>query len=635
MRNVALQHTATACLAETCLLCEMGFLFDTMEKAEGINCQATNFLKAFGSIPQAGRLGLLEDSLQSNSLTEMMQATCRFLLSQTAEDFRRLSATDATFEQAIAIDALLNIRCINCHNETIRPGGSYLTDLVYQHVGQGQRMRHHQPTFSQVLRASVESQTQTRGWCDKCRRYQQLATRKAIRKLPEVLLINAALKSTEARIYWTVPGWLPDRIGIFLDNGKFFCFEGEDLRLHLEKGMHNFKVYDLVGFVADMNDSQHHKSHLVSMIDVSISEREPTESSNWHLFNDFLVCPIAKQEALNFSQAWKSPSVFALQSMELRNNIDDSWKSNLDTTLLYHNYSINNKPPEQVKLLDPESEAPEAGSYVAIDTEFVVLQQDEIEMRADGASEVVRPKRDGLARVSVLRGGGEDEGAAFINDYITIQDEIVDYLTRWSGIQVGDLDPKTSPHNLVPLKVAYKKVWLLVNLGCIFIGHGLPKDFRIINIHVPRAQVVDTVDLFYRGQRKLSLRFLAWCLLKEKVQTDNHDSIEDARTALMCWRKYEALRESGEVEAAINRIYSDGKKWNFKPPGEATATLTGTPGRRVASKSNDSSSLGVPGGLLAGRETPDLVLDQSTPSTPGDRRSGNGRASEYFDGAMQ
>lgn len=45
----------------------------------------------------------------------------------------------------------------------------------------------------------------------------------------------------------------------------------------------------------------------------------------------------------------------------------------------------------------------------------------------------------------------------------------------------GDLDPNNSPHTLVPLKVAYKKLRLLVDLGCIFIGHGLSKDFRTIS----------------------------------------------------------------------------------------------------------------------------------------------------------
>lgn len=46
---------------------------------------------------------------------------------------------------------------------------------------------------------------------------------------------------------------------------------------------------------------------------------------------------------------------------------------------------------------------------------------------------------------------------------------------------VGDLDPHLSRHTLTPLKLVYKKLRLLVDRGCIFIGHGLSKDFRIIS----------------------------------------------------------------------------------------------------------------------------------------------------------
>lgn len=44
-----------------------------------------------------------------------------------------------------------------------------------------------------------------------------------------------------------------------------------------------------------------------------------------------------------------------------------------------------------------------------------------------------------------------------------------------------DLDPNTTTHTLVPLKTAYKKLRMLLDLGCIFIGHGLAKDFRTIS----------------------------------------------------------------------------------------------------------------------------------------------------------
>ena len=243
----------------------------------------------------------------------------------------------------------------------------------------------------------------------------------------------------------------------------------------------------------------------------------------------------------------------------------------------------------------------------------------------------MRPTRLGLARVSVLRGSGVDEGLPFINDYITISEQIVDYLTKWSGVQEADLDPRYSSHNLVPLKVAYKKLWLLLNLGCIFIGHGLPKDFRTINIHVPKSQVLDTVDLFYirARQRKLSLRFLAWYLLKEDIQQDNHDSIEDARSALRLWRKYEEFRDAGIVEPMVEEVYREGKKWGYKPPGEGQMAV----GRRHEVRSVDGGNLGVPV-VLDGRETPDILQGHSGPGTPVGRK-GTGRGSEYFESPLR
>ena len=51
--------------------------------------------------------------------------------------------------------------------------------------------------------------------------------------------------------------------------------------------------------------------------------------------------------------------------------------------------------------------------------------------------------------------------------------------------------------------------------------------------------MADTSDLFrLEGRRKLSLRFLAMHLLQMKIQTDTHDSIEDARAALALYDKY-------------------------------------------------------------------------------------------------
>ena len=181
-----------------------------------------------------------------------------------------------------------------------------------------------------------------------------------------------------------------------------------------------------------------------------------------------------------------------------------------------------------------------------------------------------------LGRVSVLLGSGahyeracrgrpqyDPGGMPFIDDYVLTPEPVVDYLTRFSGLRQGDLDAAVTGHHLVPLRTAYLKLRCLVDRGCIFVGHGLKKDFRIVNIVVPPEQVVDTVHLFHLGgQRMLSLRFLAATLLKIDVQAagaGGHDSIEDARTALLLYKKYLALKEAGQFRQTLEQLYAHGR----------------------------------------------------------------------------
>jgi PAB-dependent poly(A)-specific ribonuclease subunit 2 len=299
---------------------------------------------------------------------------------------------------------------------------------------------------------------------------------------------------------------------------------------------------------------------------VSHSEPTPPSESRWHLFNDFSVRPLPAAEALTFNAAWKMPSVLVFQLKAANNRHSTEWIDNMDTSILFTDLRgpSNEKTYE---VLTPD-ERPGTHTIIALDTEFVSLKQPEIQMNSDGERETIRPMSHALARVSVVRGQGENEGLPFIDDYIAIKEPVVDYLTLYSGITPGDLDPRTSKHNLVSLKVAYKKLWVLLNLGCQFLGHGLRQDFRVINIQVPRSQIIDTIELFYLKSRlrKLSLAFLAWFLLKEDIQMETHDSIEDARTALKLYRRYLEFEDAGVFETILSDIYRVGRDMNFKAP---------------------------------------------------------------------
>ncbi|PGH31538.1 PAB-dependent poly(A)-specific ribonuclease subunit PAN2 [[Emmonsia] crescens] len=646
VRNLALHHVATNCIYDNCLLCEMGFLFDMLDKANGQNCQATNLLKTFSGFREATNLGLLEENLTTKSLSSAIQSVNRFFLHQISHDFRLMFPHSEQLDHTLSTDAVETIRCMLCRNETVRPGNAFVNELNYPAIDPKQARRNASYRFTNILKSTIERETQNRGWCSHCRRYQQVSIRKTVHRMPLVLMINAAINNPNTRQLWGTPGWLPEEVGILLEDGRIHCFEGEELKARKTNGTPGLIVYELVGLVVEIDIPDHHKPHLVSFINVAISSRDANEKNRWHLFNDFLVTEVSQDEVFTFNQPWKTPCSLAYQVQTARHGVDDSWKSELDTTLLFYEWSMNNyRPTEACQVLQPD-EKPSAGTPVALDTEFVDLEKAEIEVKADGTQEIVRPSKSGLARVSVIRGSGTAEGVPFIDDYITIKDPIVDYVTQYSGIKPGDLDPRTSSHNLVPLKVAYKKLWLLLNLGCVFVGHGLASDFRKINIQVPKTQTVDTQYLFFHPSknRRLSLRYLAWAVFKEYIQepttsttspepaqaasvnttsntisSEGHDSIEDARMAMRLWKKFQEYEDAGIVSQMLEEIFREGFKLGFKPPSRSSpnsnplATVSGAVTARLPVSGRNTPDLAAVG---AGTLSSGGSVSGSTPSTP-------------------
>jgi PAB-dependent poly(A)-specific ribonuclease subunit 2 len=69
---------------------------------------------------------------------------------------------------------------------------------------------------------------------------------------------------------------------------------------------------------------------------VAYCEADAPGESQWHLFNDFLVMPLTKADALTFG-TWKVPCVlcFQLKEADGNNKVNSEWKNELDTSILY------------------------------------------------------------------------------------------------------------------------------------------------------------------------------------------------------------------------------------------------------------------------------------------------------------
>ncbi|OQR74388.1 PAB-dependent poly(A)-specific ribonuclease subunit 2-like, partial [Tropilaelaps mercedesae] len=124
--------TNHSCEREFCLACELAYLFHMLENAQGMPCQASNFLRAFRTIPEVSALGLLfnEDRFTGKfdlmfvilSCKQLIQGWTRFMFTQlhqeTADERTGVSVITQLFSIPQKIlhrpTALPDILVINC-----------------------------------------------------------------------------------------------------------------------------------------------------------------------------------------------------------------------------------------------------------------------------------------------------------------------------------------------------------------------------------------------------------------------------------------------------------------------------------------------------------------------------------------
>ncbi|XP_014664898.1 PREDICTED: PAB-dependent poly(A)-specific ribonuclease subunit PAN2-like [Priapulus caudatus] len=651
------------CSREFCIACETGFLMHMLDTAKpGETCQATNFLRAFKTLPEASGLGLvLNENVDTCKVNyaRLIQSWNRFILQQIHNETVKeepeaalpseLSQGYFDTSGSSIIKDLFNTNVVSttrcrCEREISRNSSSLLFTLLYpdcQIQGLNKPM---QIAFGEVLRSSMCLEHTTQAWCEDCGKYQPTVQSKIVKCLPDVLTVNCQVESQKDFEFWKIQQelraeakrnkteeekpvlqsgitaaergpkpcryanmctrkdcrfahekdkvvefedpvdmmglddiiapWVPPGLCLVLDSQRNLCVQelwDDDDSIPSDSSS-TTAYYELMGVIAEVHESKLIGSHLVSCVKVGrrYHQRKTGQMrSCWYLFNDFCLSCVNKEEARLFNLDWKVPCVLYFVRKDISKRFQDPVKNPITTDVLLNEASLAKSRGRAISFapLQP-NELPQAGDLVGLDAEFVTLNQEEAELRSDGTRSTIKPSQMSVARVTCVRGQSPQEGMPFIDDYISTQEQVVDYLTKFSGIKPGDLDAQFSNKHLTTLKSTYIKLRHLVDVGIIFVGHGLKKDFRVINLVVPPEQVIDTVQLFHLPrQRMISLKFLAWYFLGVSIQSDMHDSIEDARTALRLHQKYEEMRRDGDdvsTEVKIREMYEKGRALQWK-----------------------------------------------------------------------
>ncbi|KAB7498513.1 PAB-dependent poly(A)-specific ribonuclease subunit PAN2 [Armadillidium nasatum] len=631
------------CEKEFCLACELSFLFHMLDinVGQGIPCHASNFLRAFRTIPEASAMSLTisdQDNRSRINFASKIQSWNCFVLqqihSETLESKERdlygikdplyfvetLGGYRLDAASKLVLEAMekpetspvseifgANVtsinKCSRCCNQIEKDVTSLTVNLSF-HESASELAQGSVP-FATVIQKSICSHQVTQAWCDSCGKYQPVEQFKKFKSLPSVIAMNCGLDSPQDLKFWqTQHEFLLSAVHEKLtDEAKEYRESEETSKTDddntsspvMDKKRKDNQRYGLspmrlpgkirpcrygtacvrVGchFWHPSKDKDDNSTNqILSLLDQTmeyswiplglraklnddgfvvmsninkdeIDSAEDDENGNvYHLMgvvshvSDPNILPITPEEAVWFPCGWKTPCVLY-------------W---VRATLPPHVASMKESHPITIDVFGEDKSLAQRGRKRIT---FTPLTSDEM------------PSEGPLA------------GTAFLDDYISTQEQVVDYLTQFSGIKPGDLDANYSQKHLTTLKSTYVKLRYLIDKGVKIVGHGLKNDFRVINMVVPQKQLIDTVHLFHiPHSRMVALKFLAWYFLKLKIQSVTHDSIEDAKTALALYHEYLRLSKIDDnILVELQKMYEIGKEIAVESSWRRGRRIAGSP----------------------------------------------------------
>ncbi|KAL2169808.1 hypothetical protein VTG60DRAFT_5627 [Thermothelomyces hinnuleus] len=183
----------------------------------------------------------------------------------------------------------------------------------------------------------------------------------------------------------------------------------------------------------------------------------------------------------------------------------------------------------------------QVGKYIAIDCEMVGV--------GDGGYE------DALARVSVV----DFHGKQVYDSYVKPRERVVDWRTHVSGVA-----PKHMANARTFDEVQAQIAELLK--GRIVVGHDVKHDLRVLELDHPGKMIRDTAKFSgfrkYGNGPKPPLRVLARELLGVEIQAGKHSSLEDARVAMLLFRKHKPAFDVEHANRYPDEAKSKPKKAN-------------------------------------------------------------------------
>ncbi|KAG9238498.1 ribonuclease H-like domain-containing protein [Amylocarpus encephaloides] len=159
------------------------------------------------------------------------------------------------------------------------------------------------------------------------------------------------------------------------------------------------------------------------------------------------------------------------------------------------------------------------GQYIGIDCEMVAVGGEE--------------DRSVLARVSIVN----FHGTQVYDSFVRPKELVTDWRTNVSGV---------SPKNMATARVfeEVQEEVAAIFKGRVIVGHALKNDLDVLILGHPKKDLRDTAKFppfrRYSAGRQPALKKLAREILGVEIQQGEHSSIEDARTAMLLFRRHKS-----------------------------------------------------------------------------------------------